>query len=368
MNPNQIAGQVFKKKRTVSNVYYKQRKAVLFAFFVLGVLPFMASCVMGEINRGMTGGNSALYFPETSKYTVVFETSYGELQMNLEEAIACMLPAIVPADYEDEAIKAQAILLRTKLLTFYEESEQTEVYQIFLEKTPYEKIYFTFLEQKAIYGENYSANMAVYRHAAQETAGMYIKTSNETDDAGKAANAGWFLVSAGSTREGILCEKDYQSKNYYSEKVFTRREFQTTLENLYDEEHSLEGTKVKDARQVKEIHFQSIAETAMDESDSEANEGSSPYGRDITFLILFEDGSREEFSVRSELLCEAFRLVSPAVEEIVETNTSVTITVKGVGHGSGMSLFAANELAKEGMNYAEILNYFFTNIAIDKFE
>ena len=34
----------------------------------------------------------------------------------------------------------------------------------------------------------------------------------------------------------------------------------------------------------------------------------------------------------------------------------------------GMSQFAANEMAKEGKNFTEILNYFFEEATISKFE
>lgn len=40
----------------------------------------------------------------------------------------------------------------------------------------------------------------------------------------------------------------------------------------------------------------------------------------------------------------------------------------GLGHGLGMSQFGANEMAKSGAAYDEILRYFFTDITIDKFE
>lgn len=40
----------------------------------------------------------------------------------------------------------------------------------------------------------------------------------------------------------------------------------------------------------------------------------------------------------------------------------------GLGHGLGMSQFAANEMAKSGAACDEILHYFFTDITIDKFE
>ena len=41
---------------------------------------------------------------------------------------------------------------------------------------------------------------------------------------------------------------------------------------------------------------------------------------------------------------------------------------KGTGHGMGMSLFGANEMALEGKNYIEILNYFFQGITLTKVE
>ena len=44
----------------------------------------------------------------------------------------------------------------------------------------------------------------------------------------------------------------------------------------------------------------------------------------------------------------------------------VRITVKGLGHGLGMSQYGANEMAKEGKDYREILNYYYQDIRIEK--
>lgn len=46
----------------------------------------------------------------------------------------------------------------------------------------------------------------------------------------------------------------------------------------------------------------------------------------------------------------------------------VEITGGGFGHGVGMSQTAANEMAKEGYSWQEILEYFFRDITLDRYE
>ena len=45
---------------------------------------------------------------------------------------------------------------------------------------------------------------------------------------------------------------------------------------------------------------------------------------------------------------------------------NMIFTTKGYGHGAGMSQYGANELAKEGMDYHEILEYYYTGISFLK--
>src|SRR5699024_10342551 len=40
-------------------------------------------------------------------------------------------------------------------------------------------------------------------------------------------------------------------------------------------------------------------------------------------------------------------------------------TTKGYGHGVGMSQYGANEMAKQGNNYKDILTYYYQDIAIE---
>ena len=49
-----------------------------------------------------------------------------------------------------------------------------------------------------------------------------------------------------------------------------------------------------------------------------------------------------------------------------EVENKVRIVTKGLGHGLGLSQYGANELAKEGKSYKEILEYYYKDISIEK--
>ena len=46
---------------------------------------------------------------------------------------------------------------------------------------------------------------------------------------------------------------------------------------------------------------------------------------------------------------------------IKEVEGQIRIVTRGLGHGLGLSQYAANEMAKEGKDYQEILSYFYKN-------
>ena len=60
-----------------------------------------------------------------------------------------------------------------------------------------------------------------------------------------------------------------------------------------------------------------------------------------------------------------FSLKSTNFEVLIE-NGKVIFKVIGYGHGIGMSQTGANELAKNGYNYENIIHHFYTNVQIDK--
>ena len=50
--------------------------------------------------------------------------------------------------------------------------------------------------------------------------------------------------------------------------------------------------------------------------------------------------------------------------EITKQDGKIKFTVKGYGHGVGMSQTGADSLAKQGKNFEEIIHHFYTNVEI----
>ena len=67
---------------------------------------------------------------------------------------------------------------------------------------------------------------------------------------------------------------------------------------------------------------------------------------------------------------EDFRRIlslNSAYFSITPVDGSIRIVTRGLGHGVGLSTYGANELAKEGKTFEEILSYYYQNISIQQY-
>lgn len=74
-----------------------------------------------------------------------------------------------------------------------------------------------------------------------------------------------------------------------------------------------------------------------------------------------------EETCNGEQFRDAYGIVSASFE-VYPAGDKTRIVTRGIGHGVGVSQHTANEMAKEGKNYEEILLYFFKNVKIQKSE
>ncbi len=70
-----------------------------------------------------------------------------------------------------------------------------------------------------------------------------------------------------------------------------------------------------------------------------------------------------EESCNGENFRDTYELASSCFE-LQEFDEKTRVTTRGVGHGLGLSQYTANEMAKEGKTYFEILEYFFPGTEI----
>ncbi len=191
-------------------------------------------------------------------------------------------------------------------------------------------------------GDTYRKCVDVVR----DTKGMYLTYE------GIPINAPYFAVSAGATRNGneVLGSKDYG----YLKSVVCGRDF-TSEDYVHSE------------RVNKEIFLERLREFRPDTvwEEGVSIEKAFPITRDRAGYVL-EIGMGED-AISGELFRTAFMLNSSCFE-LREEGGYVVIKTKGVGHGLGLCQYGANEAAKKGSDFIDILNYFFSEIVIEKTE
>lgn len=335
MKRKEIIKNVINNRRVVSKPDYRDMGAIL--LFIL-LVPYIVSFFFGNLGRGeniegdsVEKENIALeaeMFQEDIKkaeYIVCNKTTAGTEMIPLETYLVSRLPSTIDMGYELEALKAQAVVLRTELMKRAEE------------------------DGKYIYVESGIAKVgeAEYeksKEAVGSTRGMFLVYE------GEIITASYFAVSAGATRNGnevfdsdeyaylksVICERDFTSENYTGSVRMSKYTFGNRLEEFMTDIQYEEDKKAKDQILLDRDRAGYVTKVSLNGT-----------------------------YISGEVFREAFALNSSCFE-LEEKGDMVIIKTKGVGHGLGLCQYGANEAAKKGSDYIDILNYFFSDIVIEK--
>ena len=277
-----------------------------FAFLIiLFLLPYIISVFINGKNavQGADSDNASVYLAE-------------------------MLAGETDGGCEIEALKAQAVVLRTEL--YRTEKEK----QTLLDKC------LTQTQMKKKWGTKYEENLEKCQQAAQETKGIVL-WYHET-----FAWAPFHQSSNGKTRDvqEVLGNADYP--------YITAKE--CPLDKAAEDEiqvHLIEYKEIqKRCREFLVAEEQKKAENGYGYEDFEIQEwDSSGYVRKMRIGETICTG--DQFR-------DALKLPSSSFS-FYESPHGLKIATVGKGHGFGMSQWTAQEMAKDGKNYEEILQYFY---------
>lgn len=238
---------------------------------------------------------------------VKVKTEAGTIEMSMEEYCIGVLAREIPADYKKEALKAQAILVRTEVCKKLQENGRDIVL---------EEPFWTKEDMEKAWGAvKTSSNYMKFEQIWKDTECQILTYE------GKPVKASFFRLSNGSTRDGN--------------------------EVLGNEEYPY--LKIVDCPLDIEASEQ-IQTVTLDDMDAEITECDTA-GYVVTVRVGEESFSGEEFRNKYHLASSCFTFQ--------KYNGKLRITTRGVGHGLGMSQYTANEMAKEGADAASILAYFF---------
>lgn len=234
------------------------------------------------------------------------KTENGKVEMPIEEYCIGILAREIPVNYEEEALKAQAVLVRTSIYNKIEQQGSDSVL---------EEEFWTREQMEEAWGiTRYSKNYNRLKNIWEGTQGKVVMYEE------KPARTPFFRLSNGSTRDG----KEALGKEYPYIKIA---------------ECPLDMEAVEQMQTV-----------TIDDMDAEV-EKCDTAGYVLSVRVGDEVVSGEEFRKTYHLPSSSFTLQ--------KYNGKLRITTRGVGHGVGMSQYTANEMAKKGAEAKEILEYFF---------
>ena len=255
----------------------------------------------------------------------VYDNSTFEVPM--EEYLLGVVLAEMPASFDVEALKAQSVAARTytvdKIRTPSHENADicmsASCCQAYIYPTLYEG------------GED---NLKQVKKAVDETRGEIMTHQ------GEPVLAVFHAMSAGKTEdaENVWGESVpyLKSAESFGEKEVDR--FETTYTISFSEFCKAVNSKVTSPSDIK-----------------------SPVLSEAGYVKTIKIGNR---NFTGSEIRSLFSLRSASFTVSADENL-VTFTVKGYGHGVGMSQHGANVLAKEGWDYKKILTHYYTGVDIE---
>lgn len=265
----------------------------------------------------------------------------GEVEeIALDTYLYGVVSAEMPADYELEALKAQAVVARTYTI-FKIENKKHDNADICDDSTCCQA-WVSKEDRLARWEENKrESNWQKIEQCVNETKGKIITYEN------KPINA-FFHANSGGTTE--LPVNVWGGSNFpYLQVVETAGEegynqYASEVEILQDEVMEKLKTKYGDIQ----IDF------AKDDDIKILEHTDGNRVKTVKF------GNHELSGVETRTI---FGLKSTNFE-ITKQENKIKFTVKGYGHGVGMSQTGADSIAKQGKNYEEIIHHFYSNVEI----
>lgn len=262
----------------------------------------------------------------------------GEIK-NIDETeyVIGVVSAEVPATYEPEALKAQAVASYT--YARYKQLQKNHDYDV-TDSEQTDQKYYTKNERKKRWGKNFNDYEKRIESAVNAVKGQLIKYKN------KPILAVYHSVSSGKTESAEnIWDKNYPylksvesvgdllSSDCVSKAEFTADEFAKTAKGLgadckNDPNGWVSDIKKTPAGTVKSVKIGNKQVSGVD--------------------------------VRS-----AFSLRSPCFD-LEYSDKKFVFTVRGYGHLLGMSQNGADYMAKQGSNYKEILLWYYSGCKIGK--
>lgn len=304
----------------------EKNKKIVSVIIIIVLLPYILTVFIKGESSFVVNSSSI-----NQQVTVLVDET--EISITWEEYLIGILAREIPEDYSLEAMKAQAIIIRTRL-ALESASEQNYIFQ---------DEYYTTESIQSKWGDRSVEMYTNLVEAIDKTDGMTLTYQ------GELISTPYHRLNTGMTRNGnevfdsdeysylitISCPLDLEAEEEIAIQTVSYEE----LEELVEAELGI--------RMETELIYDDISITSLDEARYV-----------LSVEIQGNEMSGEAFRSMLDLKSSSF--------SFQEEDGKLKITTEGVGHGLGLSQNTAHYMGLEGKTYEEIIAYFYSGTEIVK--
>ena len=317
----------------------KMKSAAAFLVVII-LLPYIISVFVNGADAA-SGEGSVFYVKVKVPDT---EEADGIAEIGWTDCLAGILAKEVPEDFGEEAMKAQAVVIRTQI---YRELESSGDKILTLERMTLEEMKKQWGQEKALDYYN-----------------KYIRAVEQTDDTVLMYGDGYAWTpfhqsSSGMTRSAAEvmgteefpyvavreCPDDKEADNEIQVFTFSYEEIQAACRDFL--------VAADDGEQAEKGY--TFADFEIQEYDSAGYVSRLRIGD----TVCTGDQFRDALDLPSS--CFSFSELREG-----KAGSGIKITTAGNGHGLGMSLWTAEKMDEDGSTYEEILSFFFEGTGLRK--
>ncbi|MFD1708751.1 stage II sporulation protein D [Siminovitchia sediminis] len=311
---------------------------VSFLVPVLLVLPFSKDKPASVKQEEKTADLPAKEQQEPVTEVAVYRTVSKKVEkLPLEEYVMGVVASEMPADFEEEALKAQALTARTYIVNHLLQSGEDDIpLDADVTDTINHQVYKNKEELKHLWDQDFDWRMKKIEEAVKATEGEILTYDN------KPITASFFSTSNGYTEN---------AEDYWNNPV----PYLKSVESPWD----TQSPKFIDQKVMSVQDFQEKLNVNIEKSGDLGTVTARTPGKKVAAVnIGGKTFSGREVREKLELKSTDFNWE--------KKGDTIVITTKGYGHGVGMSQYGANGMAKEGKKYKDIVSHYYQGVSISE--
>lgn len=269
--------------------------------------------------------NESFKTKEKSEMYITLKDEEIVSNLLLEDYIIGVIACEMPAEFHEEALKAQAVASRT--YASYMMQTREEEYDIV--STIDDQCYIDIEEMKSKWQKAFQKYYNLIHDIVAKTQGIIMKKND------KIFKSFYFSMSNGFTENSQDVFKEQDIKSVASSWDKNVKNFEVSKNYTYDELMSILG------------EFENISIISRNATN-----------RVLKVRVDEKEYTGIEFRKLLSLRSTDFK--------ITKEGDIYIVTTYGYGHGVGMSQYGANEMAKKGSSYQEILKYYYGKVEFNQ--